>query len=130
MQRITQVSMLVCDYDEALAFYIDKLGFELLEDTALNDQGKRWVVIKPYESNGMNLLLAKASGEAQLNQIGYQAGGRVFLFLETDDLDRDYQNYTKLDVKFIRKPQEYDYGKVAVFEDLYGNLWDLIQYHK
>lgn len=130
MQRIAQVSMLVCDYDEALAFYIDKLGFELIEDTALDDQGKRWVVIKPYESNGMNLLLAKASGDAQLKQVGCQTGGRVFLFLETDDLERDYQNYTKLDVKFIRQPQEYDYGKVAVFEDLYGNLWDLIQYFK
>jgi catechol 2,3-dioxygenase-like lactoylglutathione lyase family enzyme len=130
MQRIAQVSMLVWDYDEALAFYIDKLGFELVEDTALNNQGKRWVVIKPHGSNGMNLLLAKASGDAQSKQIGDQTGGRVFLFLETDYLDRDYQNYTKLGVKFIRKPQEHDYGKVAVFEDLYGNLWDLIQHHK
>lgn len=130
MQRITQVSVLVSDYDDALAFYIDKLGFELVEDTALNDQGKRWVVIKPNGSTGMNLLLAKASGEAQINQVGYQTGGRVFLFLETDDLDRDHKNYTVLGVKFTRKPQQYDYGKVAVFEDLYGNLWDLIQYKK
>lgn len=130
MQRIAQVSMLVSDYDEALAFYIDKLGFELVEDTALNNQGKRWVVVKPYRSDGFNLLLAKAAGETQSKQIGHQTGGRVFLFLETDDLDRDHQNYSELGVKFIRQPQEHDYGKVAVFEDLYGNLWDLIQYYK
>jgi catechol 2,3-dioxygenase-like lactoylglutathione lyase family enzyme len=122
--------LLVRDYDEALAFYIDKLGFELVEDTTLNTQGKRWVVIKPNGSAGMNLLLAKASSEAQLNQVGYQTGGRVFLFIETDDLDRDTQNYISLGVKFTRQPQQHEYGKVAVFEDLYGNLVDLIQYQQ
>jgi len=101
-----------------------------VEDTALDDKGKPWLVIKPNSSDSINLLLAKASGEAQLEQIGYQSAGRVFLFLETDDLARDYQNYTQLGVKFIRKPQKYDYGEAGVFEGLYGNLMDLTQYKK
>lgn len=128
MQRIAQLSILVSDYDEALAFYVTTLGFELVEDTELGEQEKRWVVVKPADSTGVSLLLAKASTAAQLERVGDQTGGRVFLFLETDDLTRDYQHYSKLGITFIREPQKHDYGKVAVFQDLYGNLWDLIQY--
>ncbi|AMR31798.1 hypothetical protein A0256_10385 [Mucilaginibacter sp. PAMC 26640] len=126
--RIGQVSLLVRDYDEAIAFYTQKLGFELIEDTALSNT-KRWVVVAP-QGSGFRLLLAKAVGEEQLKQIGNQTGGRVFLFLYTGDFWREYNCLSAKDVKFVRPPSEESYGTVAVFEDLYGNLWDLIQEKK
>nr|WP_222622678.1 VOC family protein [Ramlibacter albus] len=120
------VSLVVRDYDEALAFFVDVLGFELVEDTELPAQGKRWVVVSPGES-GARLLLAKASSEEQASRVGAQTGGRVFLFLYTDDCLRDYLRFKALGVKFVREPESQPHGVVAVFEDLYGNLWDLIQ---
>jgi catechol 2,3-dioxygenase-like lactoylglutathione lyase family enzyme len=125
-QEFFQMALVVADYDEAIAFYTQKLGFELIEDTALSPV-KRWVVIKPKGSSGAQLLLAKASGEEQISRIGNQTGGRVFLFMHTDDLDRDYKNLLANEVRIVREPSQEEFGKVLVFADLYGNLWDLIE---
>ena len=124
-QTLTQLALLVRDYDEALAYYRDKLGFELLEDTQLS-ASKRWVRVAPPGGRGGALLLALASTPEQLRAVGNQAGGRVFLFLETDDFDRDYAAYKGAGVAFTETPRAEPFGKVAVFADLYGNLWDLI----
>lgn len=126
-QSIAHVALVVRDYDEALAFYVGQLGFVLLEDTYQPEQDKRWVVIAPPGSNGTTLLLARASAPEQEPFIGNQAGGRVFLFLETDDFWRDYQRMVAAGVHFVRPPKQEPYGTVAVFEDLYGTRWDLIQ---
>lgn len=120
------VALVVRDYDEALAFFVDTLGFELVEDTEVPAQGKRWVVVSPGES-GARLLLARASSQEQALRVGAQTGGRVFLFLYTDDCLRDYARLSAKGVKFVREPEHQNHGVVAVFEDLYGNLWDLIQ---
>jgi catechol 2,3-dioxygenase-like lactoylglutathione lyase family enzyme len=126
-QSISQFALVVKDYDEAIEFYTKKLGFIVKEDTVLSDT-KRWVVICPRGAgeSGCNILLAKAANEAQESRIGNQTGGRVFLFLNTDDFENDYQNLLKNNVKIVREPEEQAYGKVLVFADLYGNLWDLI----
>lgn len=126
-QSIIHVSIVVHDYDEALDFYINKLKFELVEDTYQPEQDKRWVVVSPPGSQGVTLLLAKASKPEQKPFIGNQTGGRVFLFLNTDDFWRDYHRMVEDGIHFVRPPAEADYGTVAVFEDLYGNLWDLLQ---
>jgi catechol 2,3-dioxygenase-like lactoylglutathione lyase family enzyme len=126
-QSLGLVSLLVHDYDEAIAFYVGTLGFTLVEDTPVPAQGKRWVVVRPAGDDGCGLLLARASGPAQRQRIGDQAAGRVFLFLHTDDLDRDHARYRALGVEFVREPQAMPYGRVAVFRDLCGNLWDLIE---
>ena len=129
MERsIGQISIVVRDYDEALNYYINVLGFELVEDTVLSPE-KRWVVIKPRNSSGQgcNLLLARAANPHQENFIGNQTGGRVFLFLYTDDIRRDHEILLRNDVKIVRPPSIEDYGTVLVFSDLYGNLWDLIE---
>ena len=123
-QNLSLTALLVADYDEALAFYIDKLGFELRQNTAL-DAGKRWVVVAPPGASG-GLLLARAVGDRQAGAIGNQSGGRVFLFLETDDFARDHQAFQARGVQFVEAPRHEAYGWVAVFEDLYGNRWDLI----
>ena len=125
-QHLAQLALLVSDYDEAIAFYTLKLGFLLIEDTMLTES-KRWVVVAPAGSQECKLLLARAANEAQKKSIGNQTGGRVFLFLYTDDFWRDYEQYRKNDIRFIRGPVKEAYGTVAVFEDLYGNLWDLIE---
>lgn len=124
-KRIALVSLVVADYDEAIEFYTQKFGFELLEDTA--QPGKRWVVVAPKGDSGCHLLLAKAKNAAERAAIGNQTGGRVFLFLETDDFDRDYQEYLAAGIKVVRPKKVEEYGKVAVFEDIYGNMWDLIE---
>jgi catechol 2,3-dioxygenase-like lactoylglutathione lyase family enzyme len=124
-QRLSLVALLVRDYDEAIAFYVGKLGFELREDTRLSHE-KRWVVVGPKGGHA-SLLLAKAAGEEQTNAIGRQGGGRVFLFMETDNFARDYARYRAAGVAFRERPRTEPYGKVAVFEDLYGNPWDLIE---
>lgn len=126
-QRLAQVSLLVRDYSQAIDFFVNQLGFELVEDTPLPDEGKRWVVVAPAGSQGPTILLARAVGAEQLASVGHQAGGRVFLFLYTDDLWRDYEAYKAAGVRFVRPPIQQEYGTVAVFEDLYGNLWDLLQ---
>jgi len=126
-QHIAHLALVVADYDEAIAFYTQKLQFDLLEDTRLSDT-KRWVRIAPKGTSRCALLLAKAADEEQQSRVGNQTGGRVFLFLSTDNFWRDYQIYLENGVKFIRQPVEESYGTVAVFEDLYGNLWDLIEY--
>ncbi|MBY8174898.1 VOC family protein [Vibrio fluvialis] len=126
-QSIIHISIVVHDYDEALDFYINKLKFELVEDTYQPEQDKRWVVVSPPGSQGVTLLLAKASKPEQKPFIGNQTGGRVFLFLNTDDFWRDYHRMVEDGIHFVRPPAEPDYGTVAVFEDLYGNLWDLLQ---
>lgn len=126
-QSIVHIALVVRDYDEALEFYVNKLKFELIEDTYQVEQDKRWVVVAPPNSTGTTLLLAKASKPEQLNNIGNQTGGRVFLFLNTDDFWRDYERMVSIGIKFVREPKQQDYGMVAVFEDLYGNLWDLLQ---
>ncbi len=128
-QSISLVAIVVSDYDDAIAFYTQKLGFTLVEDTYQAEQDKRWVVVKPRGNGQASVLLAKASSTHQEKYIGNQTGGRVFLFLQTDDFDRDYEAYSKKGVKFVRPPKVADYGKVAVFEDLYGNLWDLVQFN-
>ncbi|MDA3954769.1 MAG: VOC family protein [Bacteroidales bacterium] len=125
-QKIAHVSLLVNDYDEAIEFYTKKLYFDLIEDTVLN-KDKRWVLIAPKGSNGFSLLLAKASNDLQTSRIGNQTGGRVFLFLNTDNFKRDYENLINKGVKIIQEPKNEPYGTVAVFEDLYGNRWDLIE---
>ena len=125
-QSITHVALVVRDYDEALDFYTGKLQFNLLEDTYIPEQDKRWVLILPPGSSGTALLLAKATNPKQEKFIGNQSGGRVFLFLQTDDFWRDYQNMVDSGIHFIRLPKQEVYGMVAVFEDLYGNKWDLL----
>jgi catechol 2,3-dioxygenase-like lactoylglutathione lyase family enzyme len=124
-QQLFQLSLLVHDYDEAIDFYTQKLKFDLLEDTILSIE-KRWVRIAPKGSE-MSLLLAKASNDEQKKHVGNQTGGRVFLFLHTDNLDRDCQNLIEQEIKIVRMPSEEVFGKVLVFADLYGNLWDLIE---
>ena len=127
MQRIAHVMVVVRDYDEALAFYCGKLGFELIEDTYQLEQDKRWVVVAP-PGGGASLVLGRASDDEQAAAIGNQTGGRVFLFLQTDDFERDHKRYRDAGVEFVREPKVIDYGTVAVFRDLYGNQWDLIQF--
>ena len=127
-QRLSLVAIVVDDYDAAIAFYTETLGFDLVEDTYQPEQDKRWVVVRPKGDGAAGLLLAKASGEGQAAFVGNQSGGRVFLFLETDDFWRDYKAYKTRGVIFERDPSEADYGTVAVFSDLSGNLWDLIEY--
>jgi catechol 2,3-dioxygenase-like lactoylglutathione lyase family enzyme len=126
-QSIIHIALIVRDYDEAIEFYTKKLRFTLIEDTYQPEQDKRWVVVSPPGSTGTTLLLAKASKTEQEPFIGNQAGGRVFLFLNTDNFWRDYKEMVERGIKFIRTPQEQPYGTIAVFADLYGNLWDLIQ---
>jgi catechol 2,3-dioxygenase-like lactoylglutathione lyase family enzyme len=126
-QSIIHVALVIRDYDEAIDFFCQKLHFELVEDTYQPEQNKRWVVVSPSGSNGTTLLLARASKPEQEAAIGNQTGGRVFLFLSTDDFWRDYNEMLAAGVKFVRKPKAESYGTVAVFEDLYGNLWDLIE---
>lgn len=126
-QSIVHIALVVRDYDEAIEFYTKKLSFTLIEDTYQPEQDKRWVVVAPPGSTGTTLLLARASKPEQEPFIGNQSGGRVFLFLNTDDFWRDYNNMTAKGIKFIREPKGAAYGIVAVFEDLYGNLWDLLQ---
>lgn len=126
-QHLGLVALVVPDYDEALAFYVGVLGFTLVEDTFVPEQNKRWVVVTPPGATESRLLLARAIGEEQITRIGNQTGGRVFLFLYTDNFYRDYRRYQAGGVIFIREPKEEPYGTVAVFQDLYGNLWDLVQ---
>lgn len=126
-QSIGYVSLVVRDYDEAIDFYVDTLGFSLIEDTYIEAQDKRWVLVAPPGAVGSRLLLARAIGEEQSSRIGNQTGGRVFLFLHTDDFWRDFNAYTTKGVTFVRGPKVESYGTVAVFADLYGNLWDLLQ---
>jgi catechol 2,3-dioxygenase-like lactoylglutathione lyase family enzyme len=126
-QSIIHIALIVRDYDEAIAFYVDKLSFTLVEDTYQPAQDKRWVVVAPPGSKGTTLLLAKASKPVQEPFVGNQAGGRVFLFLSTDDIARDYPSMVAKGIHFAREPKVETYGTVAVFEDLYGNLWDLVQ---
>jgi len=128
-QKIAHIALVVKDYDEAIDFYRDKLGFQLLEDTKLTED-KRWVLIAPPGAKECSLLLAKADNDIQAASIGNQTGGRVFLFLYTDDFWRDYNKMLDKKIKFIRPPKVEKYGLVAVFEDLYGNLWDLLEPNK
>lgn len=125
-QRIAHLALVVKDYDEAIQFYTRKLNFRLIEDTKLTEE-KRWVLVAPPGAKECCLLLAKAANEKQLAAVGNQTGGRVFLFLFTDDFWRDYNSMLEKDIRFVREPHEEEYGTVAVFEDLYGNLWDLVQ---
>ena len=125
-QRIAHIALVVDDYDDAIEFYTNKLDFKLLDDTKLSED-KRWVMVAPNGAKECCLLLAKAANEEQAKSVGNQTGGRVFLFLYTDDFWRDYEKLKERNVTFVRQPQEFDYGTVAVFEDLYGNMWDLIQ---
>ena len=127
-QTIAHIALVVRDYDEAIAFYTQKLGFILLEDSYQPDQDKRWVIVAPPGSRGTSLLLARASTAEQETFIGDQAGGRVFLFLETDDFWRDHRQMVSRGIHFVREPKDASYGTVAVFEDLYGNRWDLVQF--
>ena len=124
-QRIAHIALVVNDYDEAIRFYTQKLGFVLIEDTPLSET-KRWVIVKPSGAGECGLLLAKAANDKQQSRVGNQTGGRVFLFLHTDDFWRDYHKLLEQEVVFVRAPSKEAYGTVAVFEDLYGNLWDLI----
>ncbi|CCG99407.1 Glyoxalase/bleomycin resistance protein/dioxygenase [Fibrella aestuarina BUZ 2] len=126
IQRLAHVALVVTDYDEAIRFYTETLSFDLIEDTYLPDQDKRWVLVSPPGGQSCNLLLAKASTDEQRTYVGNQAGGRVFLFLQTDDFWRDYEQMRQRGVRFVREPVEQAYGTVAVFADLYGNLWDLL----
>ena len=128
-QYLAGISLVVNDYDEAIDFYTRKLSFTLLEDTRMSDT-KRWVVIAPPGSTGCTLLLAKAGNDAQKAAVGNQTGGRVFLFLHTDNFDRDYNQMQKAGIEFIESPRQEVYGKVVVFADLYGNRWDLIEPQK
>ncbi|MFM9951713.1 MAG: VOC family protein [Saprospiraceae bacterium] len=125
-QALFQIALVVNDYDEAIDFYTNKLRFTLVEDTVMSET-KRWVVVAPPGSSGCRLLLAKAVGEEQQSRVGNQTGGRVFLFLHTDDFWRDYRNLLENGVTIVREPSEEIYGTVAVFADLYGNLWDMIE---
>ena len=125
-QKIFQIALVVEDYDAAIQFYCKKLNFKLIEDTVLNPE-KRWVVVAPPGGEGCQLLWARASGEEQLSRVGNQTGGRVFLFMHTDDLDTYYQRLVSQGITIVRPPSSEPYGKVLVFADLYGNLWDLIE---
>lgn len=125
-QSIAQFALVVKDYDEAIDFYTKKLNFELVEDTKQSEE-KRWVLVKPKGATETAILLAKAANEEQESRVGNQTGGRVFMFLYTDDFWRDYNQMQEKGIKFIREPKEEVYGTVAVFEDLYGNLWDLLE---
>ena len=125
-QKLAHIAVVVNDYDEAIRFYTGKLHFTLVEDTRLSET-KRWVVVAPKGSDGCSLLLAKAANEEQQTRIGNQTGGRVFLFLHTDNFQRDYQNLLDQQINIVRPPSQESYGTVAVFADLYGNLWDLIE---
>jgi len=125
-QSILHVALVVRDYDEAIAFFCGKLHFSLLEDTYQPEQDKRWVLVAPPGSGGTSVLLARASTPAQEAAVGGQTGGRVFLFLRTDDFWRDYNEMRSAGIRFVREPKVASYGTVAVFEDLYGNLWDLV----
>jgi len=128
VQTLAMVSLVVADYDEALAFYVGKLGFTLVEDSFVPEQNKRWVVIEPPgATGGAKLLLARGANPEQVSRIGNQTGGRVFLFLYTDDFWRDFNAYKAQGVEFVREPSEMPYGTVAVFKDLYGTLWDMVQ---
>lgn len=126
-QRLRHVALVVRDYDEAIRFFCDKLRFRLIEDTRQPEEGKRWVLLSPPGSGTASILLARASSVEQQACVGRQAGGRVFLFLETDDFWRDYDAMRRAGVTFVREPRDEVYGRVAVFADLYGNLWDLVQ---
>jgi catechol 2,3-dioxygenase-like lactoylglutathione lyase family enzyme len=126
-QTIGQIALVVRDYDEAIDFYVGVLGFSLVEDTVVQAQAKRWVIVAPPGSVGSRLLLARAADAEQASRIGDQTGGRVFLFLHTDDFWRDFHAYKAKGVIFVREPKAESYGTVAVFQDLYGNLWDLLQ---
>jgi catechol 2,3-dioxygenase-like lactoylglutathione lyase family enzyme len=125
-QRIAHVTVVVKDYDEAIRFYTEKLGFQLLEDTPLAGE-KRWVIVAPPGTGECSLLLAKAANKEQAASVGNQTGGRVFLFLQTDNFERDYQKMLSKGIQFVRPPEIMEYGTVAVFTDLYGNMWDLIE---
>lgn len=125
-QQIAQLALVVNDYDEAIEFYTKKLRFTLIEDTVMSST-KRWVVVAPPGSTGCKLLLAKAASEEQKSRVGNQTGGRVFLFLHTDNIRRDHQQMKEQGIEFVRELSDEPYGTVAVFKDLYGNLWDLIQ---
>lgn len=125
-QHLALIAIVVKDYDEAILFYTRKLGFKLIEDTKQSET-KRWVVVAPPGNGSCNILLAKAASAEQASRIGNQTGGRVFLFLYTDDFWRDYKRMREEQINFVREPKEEPYGTVAVFEDLYGNLWDFIQ---
>ena len=126
-QHLSLVSIVVHDYDEAIAFYVDKLGFTLVEDTYQPAQDKRWVIVSPPGATESRLLLARAASEHQRSRVGDQTGGRVFMFLHTDDFWRDYNAYKARGVVFVREPSTEAFGTVAVFQDLHGNLWDLVQ---
>ncbi|NQT60513.1 MAG: VOC family protein [Bacteroidetes bacterium] len=126
-QSIIHIALVVRDYDEAIEFYTKKLDFELIEDTYQPEQDKRWVVVSPPGSTGVSILLARASKPEQELFIGNQTGGRVFLFLNTDDFWRDYHEMVQKGITFVREPKQQEYGMVAVFEDLYGNKWDLLE---
>ena len=128
-QSIAHIALVVNDYDEAIKFYTEKLGFRLIDDTPQSET-KRWVLVAPPGAEECCLLLAKGVGEEQRSRIGNQTGGRVFLFLKTDDFWRDFKSFSARGVNFVREPKEEEYGTVAVFEDLYGNLWDLIEFKK
>ena len=125
-QRLAHIAIVVHDYDEAIKFYTEKLHFDLIEDTQLSET-KRWVLVRPKGGDSCCLLLAKAASEEQQSRVGNQTGGRVFLFLHTDNFERDYQNLIKNKIEIVRVPQKEVYGTVAVFKDIYGNLWDLIE---
>jgi catechol 2,3-dioxygenase-like lactoylglutathione lyase family enzyme len=124
-QRLMHIALVVADYDEAIHWYTQKLGFKLIEDTTLSEV-KRWVLIQPPGEGSCQLLLAKAATDEQKSRVGNQTGGRVFLFLHTDDFERDHENLRQQAITIVRGPSQEEYGKVLVFEDLYGNLWDLI----
>ena len=125
-QRLAHIAIVVKDYDEAVRFYTEKLHFDLIEDTQLSET-KRWVLVRPKGGDSCCLLLAKAANEEQLSRVGNQTGGRVFLFLHTDNFERDYQHLLNHQIEIVRQPQREEYGTVAVFKDLYGNLWDMIE---
>jgi len=124
-QRLAHIAIVINDYDEAIRFYTEKLHFDLIEDTQLSET-KRWVSVKPKGQSSCSLLLAKAVNEEQKSRVGNQTGGRVFLFLHTDDFERDFQNLLDNQIEIVRNPSKEEYGTVAVFKDLYGNLWDMI----
>lgn len=128
-RNINHITLVVKDYDESIHYYTKMLEFEVVEDTKINDK-KRWVILKPKGKSNFSLLIAKAANKEQLKSIGNQTGGRVFLFMNTDNFDRDFELFNKNGVEFVRQPIEEPYGKVAVFKDLYGNLWDLIEPRK
>lgn len=126
-QSLASIAVVVRDYDEAIEYYVGRLGFKLIEDTPLPEENKRWIVVAPSATHGARMVLGRAKNRVQAERIGNQTGGRVAFFLETDDFDRDYQRYVSAGVRFFRPPRETPYAKVAVFEDLYGNRWDLLQ---